>query len=323
MICFKIFRAGKKIRRIFRLLGMMACLIFLWADVLPAMDQGTVKAAILVSRNIRPYAEAVEGMSAIFTEFPGGKLKVFYLDKFRGKDRSDLLKELAAEEFKLLISVGPEAAYFIWTDKALENFAKLSCIVLNPEKIFGTDSPFCGISLNIPIQNQIEMIHRGLPEVGRVGLLYDARYNLDFLKDAATSASGLGIKIIPLEVSTKKEIPGILKKNWGKMDALWLIPDRTVISESIVKHAIKESLFKGVPAIGYNRFFYDNGATLAFVFDYEELGKQCGIKALRVISGEGCGDEIPLFNAWINTRVMKKLGMKIAEGYALPFEVGP
>jgi len=323
MICFKIFRAGKKIRRIFGLLGMMACLIFLWADVLPAMDQGTVKAAILVSRNIRPYVEAVDGMSAAFTKFPGGKLKVFYLDKFRENDRAGLSQELAAEEFKLLISVGPEAAHFIWANDALKNFAKLYCVVLNPEKMFGTKNPFCGIPLNIPIQKQIEMIRRGIPEAGRIGLLYDARYNLDFLKDATALASGLGIKIIPLEVSTKKEIPGILKKNWGKMDALWLIPDRTVISESIVKHAIKESLFKGVPVIGYNRFFYDNGATLAFVFDYEELGKQCGIKALRVISGEECGDEVPLFKAWINTRVMKKLGMKIAEGYALPFEVGP
>jgi putative ABC transport system substrate-binding protein len=287
------------------------------------VDFDTVKVAILVSRNIRPYEEAVEGMSAVFTEFSGGKLKVFYLDKFREKDRPSLSGELEAKAFNLLVAVGPEAADFIWTNKALRNSVKLYSVLLNPEKVLGPKNTFCGIPLNIPVQKQIEMIHRSLPETGRIGFLYDARYNLDFLKEAVACASGLGIEIIPLEVSSKKEIPGVLKKNWGKMDVLWLIPDRTVISESIVKYAIKESLFKGVPVIGYNRFFYDNGATLAFVFDYEELGKQCGEKALRLISGGKCEAEDPFFHVWINTRVVKKLGMRIAESYAFPIEVGP
>ena len=59
------------------------------------------------------------------------------------------------------------------------------------------------------------------------------------------------------------------------------------------------------------------------MFDYEELGKQCGRKALRLISGEICGEEIPLFNVWVNARVMKKLGVRIVQDYALPVEVGP
>ncbi len=323
MIRFKKFRAVKKIHHIAALLAAAVCLVFLRADFLLAMDLDIAKVAILASRNIRPYAEAVEGMSAVFTEFSGGKLKVFYLDKFREKDRSALSGELAGQGFRLLIAVGPEAAHFIRTDKALINFAKLYSVLLNPEKVLGPKNTFCGIPLNIPVQKQIEMIHRSLPEAGRIGFLYDARYNLDFLKESGACASGLGIEIIPLKVSSKKEIPGVLKKNWGKMDVLWLIPDRTVISESIVKYAIKESLFKGVPVIGYNRFFYDSGAALAFVFDYEELGKQCGEKALRLISGERCEAEDPFFHVWINTRVMKKLGMRIAEDYTLPIEVGP
>ena len=255
MVLFEKFRAGKKIRRIFGLLAVAGCLVFLRADFLPAMDLGTTTVAILVSRNIRPYAEAVEGMSTVFKESSGKKLKVFYLEKYREKDWPVLSGELASGEFKLLISVGPEAAHFIWTDKVLKKNTKLYSIVLNPGKILGMEGAGCGIPLNIPIQKQIEMIHHGLPDVRHVGLLYDVRHNFNFLKDANACASGWGIKIIPLEVSSKKEIPGVLKENWGKMDALWLIPDRTVISESIVKYTIKESLFNRVPVIGYNRFF--------------------------------------------------------------------
>lgn len=325
MISFEKLRAGEKMRITSGLLAAAVCMVFLWAGFAQAVDHNTAKVAVLVSRNIRPYAEAVEGISAIFAESPDRELEIFYLDKFRGKDRDVLSGELAEGEFKLFISVGPEATRFIWTDEALKNSARLYSVVLNPEKVLGTASPPCGISLNIPIQEQIEMIESGLPGVWRVGLLYDPRYNSDFFEDAAVRSFYRGIKIVPLEVSSKKEIPGVLKDHWGDIDALWLIPDRTVISESIIKYTIKESLFKAVPVIGYNRFFYESGAALAFVFDYEELGKQCAMKALNLLSGEMCGktDTCPCFHVWINTRVMKKLGIEIVEDYMSPIEVGP
>ena len=325
MISFEKLRASEKMRIISGLLAAAAFIVFLWAGFAYAVDNRAEKVAVLVSRNIRPYAEAVEGLGAVFAESPGRELEIFYLDKFRGKDRVALSGELAKGEFRLFISVGPEAARFIWTDEALKSSTKLYSVVLNPEKVLGTTSPTCGISLNIPVQEQIEIIERGLPGVWRVGLLYDPRYNSDFFEDATVRASSSGIKIVPLEVSSKKEIPGVLKDHWVDIDALWLIPDRTVISESIIKYTIKESLFKAVPVIGYNRFFYESGAALAFVFDYEELGKQCAIKALSLLSGEMCGKTgpCPCFHAWINTRVMKKLGIKIVENYMSPIEVGP
>ncbi len=325
MISFEKLRAGEKMRITSGLLATAVCLVFLWAGFAQAVEHDTAKIAVLVSRNIKPYAEAVEGIVAAFAESPGGELKVFYLDKFRGKNMALLSGELADGKFKLFISVGPEAARFIWTDEALESSAKLYSVVLNPEKVLGTASPPCGISLNIPVQEQIEMIERGLPGISRVGLLYDPRYNSDFFEDATTRAFSRGIEIVPLQVSSKKEIPGVLKDHWGDIDALWLIPDRTVISESIIKYTIKESLFKAVPVIGYNRFFYESGATLAFVFDYEELGKQCAMKALSLLSGEMCGrtGPCPCFHVWINIRVMKKLGIKIVEDHMSPIEVGP
>ena len=91
------------------------------------------------------------------------------------------------------------------------------------------------------------------------------------------------------------------------MDALWLIPDRTVISESIVKYVIKEAFLRKIPVIGYNRFFYETGAALAFVFDYKELGQQCAKKALSILSGKNCLSTPPLFHVWVNAGVAGSL----------------
>jgi putative ABC transport system substrate-binding protein len=181
----------------------------------------------------------------------------------------------------------------------------------------------CGVPLDIPAQKQLEMIVRGLPSAKRIGLLYDPRYNADFFGKALAEAAALNLKVVPLKVSSKKEIPAVLNQNWGNIDALWFIPDQTVISESIVQYIIKEALFKRTPVIGYNRFFYESGAALAFVFDYAEIGRQTGHLAASVLAGKACEQEIPLFHVWQNLRVINKLGMSVPEKRVAPIEAGP
>ena len=311
----------KRIGIICRLL-LVALLVFLGMDCAQAADPQARKAAIVVSRNIRPYVEAVEGMSAVFTKSTGVGLQVWYLDKFPANNRIALSEELATGGFSLFIAVGPEAARFIRTQNLPEDAVRIYSVILNPKQVLGESQSICGVSLNIPAQKQIEMIRRSLPELSRIGVLYDPRYNTDFVEEAFRSMPG-ELLIVPLAISSKKDIPNVLQRHWGDVDALWLIPDRTVISESIIAYVIKESLFKKVPVIGYNRFFYDSGSAFAFVFDYEELGRQCAREALTLLSKGECRRTSPLFHVWINTRVMKKLGLPIADEYPLPIEVKP
>ncbi|MHB8910678.1 MAG: ABC transporter substrate-binding protein [Syntrophales bacterium] len=306
-----------------RLLSAVFCLVFLEATALHGAEMRAPKVAILVSQNIRPYIEAVEGMSAILSEGTSAKLQVFSFDKFKGKSRDVLIQSLTGERFDLVIAVGPEAVRFASEEPALEKTPWLYSMVLNPPRVTGRTDTACGIPLDIPAQRQLEVITQGITAVKRIGLLYDPRYNSDFFSKAAAEASLHDMKIVPLKVSSKKDIPLVLKQYWDDIDALWLIPDQTVISESIVQYIIKEAVFKKIPVIGYNRFFYESGATLAFVFDYEELGRQTGRLAANVLKGRACEKETPVFHGWLNRRVIEKLGMTVPEKRSPAIEVGP
>jgi putative tryptophan/tyrosine transport system substrate-binding protein len=301
----------------------VSCLILF--GLLPAYGNPspTVRVAIVVSKNIRPYLEAVEGFESGLADNADIKTRVFNLEKLDDKERIELFRGPGLKEFVLFVAVGPEAAFAVWKGIGKADASRIYFMVLNPEKVLGPKERGCGIPLNIPAQTQIEMIGRGIPSVRRLGLLYDPELNSDFFRKAADAASLSGFTVVPLRVSSKKEIPSVLKRQWKDMDALWLIPDRTVISESIVKYVIKEAFLRKVPVIGYNRFFYETGAALAFVFDYKELGQQCAQKALRILSGEDCPDTPPLFHVWINEGVAKKLGLRHSDKYLSPIRLGP
>jgi putative ABC transport system substrate-binding protein len=297
--------------------------VLLWAAALQAAEISAPKAAILVSSNIRPYMEAAEGISVVLAERGGAKVQVFSLDKFTGKSQDILMQSLAGEKFDLVVAVGPEAVRFVREAPALAETRWLYSMILNPPGESGRAGTACGVPLDIPAQKQIEMIEQGLGGGKRLGLLYDPGYNAEFLMKAAAEAPSLNLKIVPLKVSSKKDIPAVLKQNWGNIDALWLIPDQTVISESIVQYIIKDALFKKIPVIGYNRFFYESGAALAFVFDYEELGRQTGRLAANMLMGKACEKENPVFHTWLNLRVIDKLGMTVPEKKSPSIEVGP
>jgi putative tryptophan/tyrosine transport system substrate-binding protein len=316
-------RVCKAVTFLGRPLFVILWLVFLAAAALQGAEIRSPKVAVLVSSNIRPYIEAVEGMSVVLAEGANAKVQVFSLEKFKGKSRDVLKQSLAGESFDLFVAVGPEAVRLASEEPVLEKMTWLYSMVLNPPKVFGQAETACGVPLDIPAQRQLEMIAQGLTSVKRLGLLYDPRYNSEFLTKAATEAPSLDLKIVPLKVSSKRDIPVVLKQQWDNIDALWLIPDQTVISESIVQYIIKDALFKKIPVIGYNRFFYESGAALAFVFDYEELGRQTGRLATTMLMGKPCEQEPPVFRGWLNLRVIDKLGMAVPEKKSQYIEVGP
>lgn len=269
----------------------------------PAPKPETV--AILLSREIRPYLQAVAGIQERLAEAKKETV-LFNLEDFSGRSRAVLAERLKEQSaFSLAVAVGPEAARF--ADAQRFSFPFLYTMVLNPDAIL--ERAFCGISLRIPVSVQLDKIHQALPDVKRIGILYDPEYNREFIQKAVQGGIE-GVTVVPLAADSTKDIPRLLKANWEKMDGLWLIPDRTVISESIVQYIIKQALLQRIPVIGYNRFFYESGAAVAFVFDYQRIGVQTATLALAVMAGQPCESPVPWFETWLHPRVIQRLGIE-------------
>lgn len=281
------------------------------------------KIAVIVSMNIKPYLEALKGFKDTLFERPETEIQSFFLDEFQHKRQEDLIKNLSQGGFNIFIAIGPEATRLIWTEGSELTGTKLFTMVLNPDAVLPQNKDACGIALNISVEKQVQILAYAIPNIHKMGLLYDPKYNAAFANLAVSSAASYGIRIIPLEISSKKQIPIVLKSHWESIDLLWLIPDRTVISESIVRYIIKEAMSNEVAVIGYNRFFYESGAIIVFVLDYRRIGIKTARLVQGIISGEPCRQADPEFYTWINENVQKKLGMKTLKNKVMGIEIGP
>ena len=260
---------------------------------------GSGLTGVFVSSKIRPYLEALEG----FKNTSDRELLVLYLDENPELARHYLLKG----ELDAAVAIGPEAAKLIYSTKS-PVAVRMVIMTLDIKKLLPNIDP-CGIDLRLPISYQITRIAYRLGRNRSLAIIFNPEENSDITAAARLACKKNGLSFIPLPVTGTDEIMKKLRPEIKNIDILLFIPDSTVISEKIVTHLIKEAIFNGIAAVGYNHFFYETGALMAFTIDYKKTGAD-GARLLEEISKGRCRLLPPPVTEEWNSKVIKILRSK-------------
>ncbi len=267
---------------------------------------------ILSSSDIIPFSRCIEGIKETMSEH---SFQLFNIEEDLEKGR-DVLSEIRKKNPKLVIAVGPQAAYLLSQEQ--DSLPRLFCMVLNPLKLLGQNRIYPGISLNIPPEFQLETIKDAFPDRKRLGVFFSKKSNQSVIDVFNEKAKKNNRVLIPFQILSPNDIPSIINSKDFSIDVLLMIPDSRIKSTKIVEYIIKESLRRKIPVVGYNSWFAQNGALLSFVIDYRKAGMQTGITGKRIISGDYPGKPGILppekIKISIDLKTAKKLGVKISPG---------
>lgn len=288
-------------------------LLFITSLLIPPWNAFSSSEVIIIkSSDIIPYQKAIEGFKQ---SFPDGTYTEYSIEE----DFRDTGKSIVARAVKkggdLIVAVGPQAAYLMNTDSS--SIPKVFTMVLDPEKFLGNERLYPGVSLNIPLDFQLEQIRSGFPARKRVGVFYTQEQNQKTIDAILPRARALGLSVMGIPIVSPKEIPDLLKSLQSAIDILWVIPDRTIGSEKILKYLLKNVLIKNIPVVGFNEWFAENGAILSFAIDYEAIGRQTGELAQQLLqpgnSPTANLQEPHQVRTIINLKVAQKLSVNVAE----------
>lgn len=287
----------------------MTVLLLLLAAPIAAQQPDAV--AVLLAREIAPYAAAVAELESQLRPRPVVR---FFLDS---KNRSYSLEardiSLDPQQFAAVVAIGPEALRYL--SPRAQSTPLVFGMVLHPERIIlPSQQALCGVDLTIPVAVQLAHIKQQFPDIQSLGVLFDPANNQPWFDQAQQVASTLGFEVVPLNVSRAQGRLEILG-DFARTDAVLFIPDRTVIAQVVIQHVIKQALQRGKPAIGFNRFFLDSGAALAFLIDYQQVGRQVAELVQSSIDASSCNlVQLPVFDAVSNEQVLRLLGMDVSRG---------
>lgn len=274
----------------------------------PATTAEETAVAVVVSQKIRPYVQVTDGILDQVPQNIKGP-DVFFLFPGDESVTVQVFDRLVNGSYDLVAAVGPEAAALVW--KTGIPGKKMYVALLDPDTVSHLPDDACGISLRIPVPVQVETITTVFPSLRKIGLLFDPNHNQRFF-DAATAAAinrPVAPAIIAMPVTERNQISPVLKDHLGDVDAVWMIPDPTVISEKLIQYVVKQALYADTGVIGYNAYFTRVGAFFSFEFDYQKLGRQAGDVIIDSLAGKNCLHLDPVFDTRINNKIVDRLGL--------------
>jgi len=150
-----------------------------------------------------------------------------------------------------------------------------------------------GTSDALPIKAQLETIRAMLPSAKKVGILYTTSEvnSLSAIEIYKSLAPEYGFEIVESGVSTIADIPLALDALLGDVDCLTNLTDNTVVSALALM--LDKANAAGKPVFGSEIEQVKLGCVAAEGLDYIALGRQTGLMAAKILSGEAKASEIP------------------------------
>ncbi len=160
----------------------------------------------------------------------------------------------------------------------------LATMILGESALQGK-SHATSITLDMPILKQLQWHQRFLPDVKRVGVLYNPKNNQKWVDQANKIADKIGLEIVAVSVESPGDISSALKSLNQRVDSIMAIPDKMVYSSNTAKAVLLFSFRNRIPFVGLSSAWVKAGALYALDWDYSDLGRQSANTALEIING--------------------------------------
>ncbi|HVG01572.1 MAG TPA: ABC transporter substrate binding protein, partial [Nitrospira sp.] len=192
---------------------------------------------ILKSSDIAAYNQALAGFKAALPS--GVVLSEYDLQGDQEKGRK-LARKIRGSDPALVFAIGLKAAKSAQLE--IVDIPVVYSMVLDPAK-YGLNTPnMTGILLEVPVERQLGTIRSMLPNVKQIGTLYDPSKTAPLIEESKRWLKQNGMGLILAPVSNERDVPRALRALLPSVDALWLVPDSTVLTDESLRFILNTAL---------------------------------------------------------------------------------
>lgn len=162
-----------------------------------------------------------------------------------------------------------------------------------------------GVSDLLPLDKHIEMVLTYMPNLKKLGILYNAgeansKANVEGIKKIGQEK---GFELVEATASKTADVYQAAKSLVGRVDAVFIPTDNTIVSalESVIKVGVQNQM----PIFAADVDSVERGAIAAMGFDYYKHGYQTGGMAERIMKGEKPADMAVEFQVDLELHINK------------------
>jgi putative ABC transport system substrate-binding protein len=274
---------------------------------MPAVAQSIVA---LKSRDLEPFNQALAG----FVASCDSRITEYDLQGSERRTRG-ILKRIVADKPKLVIAIGPLAAQVV--KEEVRDVPVVFLMVSHPHKYSLKGDNIVGISLDIPIETQFTTYKSLIPGLKTIGVIYDPEKTGELVTESREVAERLGLKLLASAVSSQKGVPAAMRGMLGRIDALWMVPDETVVTPEAFEFLLLAAFANNLPFLAASDIFVEVGAFASLSPDYVDVGRQACQLVQDIESGRLKLTKVNVVppakvNLAINLKTASKIGVTLS-----------
>jgi ABC-type uncharacterized transport system substrate-binding protein len=270
------------------------------------------RVAVLLTAKATEYEDALKGFKETV---PHEIVAVYDMDGDLDRGRKQLAEIEAKVKPDLIFAIGNWALQVVVSRP--NAIPVVYAMVLNPPSVVGADAKnVTGASMNVPVEQSIRLFKQLGPQVKRIGVIFNPAKTGYLVRRAQAVAREEGLGLVTREISSAKEVIGALEAIQDSIDALWIVPDETTLSQAVVQQMLLFSYRRRLPLLGLSDRHAQMGALMSLSFaSGEDIGRQAGELAQSIFSGRAVAD-VPYTSARklslsVNLKAAQKLGLAI------------
>ena len=172
-----------------------------------------------------------------------------------------------------------------------------------------------GVALNISAERQAAILKEILPSAKTVGVFYGSAMR-GFITKAKPAFAQAGLNLNAVTVDSFAKMAQALEGMKGSIDAFWVIPDSSLYDPESISYVLKNFAESHVPVMGFGANVTKAGALFSCAYDFDDVGRQAGEIALRILNGTNpvsIGIVAPRRISYsFNRRIKEFLGITVA-----------
>ena len=248
----------------------------------PAFATGHT-AIVIRSQPIAAYNEAIKGFEAGCNR---NRISVDAVYDLKGDmdEGKRVIKNIKDNKLRpaLILAVGVLATTLV--KEQFTDIPIIFCMVINNERFNLEGANISGISSEASVKDQFTILKELLGTHKNVGVLYDPMKTGKIVADAMVVTKRLEFNLIKTEVKSEDEVASALKNMVNKIDALWIIPDGTVVTKESLETILKVSLKHRIPVFCTSSAIVKAGALVSISPDYRQTGIQAAQLAQTLLN---------------------------------------
>jgi len=293
-----------RVRAIIRRAAARVAFAALTAGTLAPAANAAGPVLVVRSSDLKPYKAVedafLEGMAEL-----GRPTRTLTLTA-AGGTREEVKAAIAGAS--LVLAVGKEAARMVADLHA--GVPTIYTLVPDPAAA-GLERDAPGVNMYVSPATQLSAIKSALPHARKLGVLYDPSNSQTLVAACEAAAKTDGFTLVERVVTSREQVASTARDLLQQVDALWLVPDTTVVSADTFKFLVQTSLESKVPVIGFSEGMTRVGALLSVEAAHIAMGRKAADMARRILAGDHPHLESPDGRVTLNLKSAQLLGISI------------